>query len=76
MSNASELKEAVNPIKHYEYLASGLPVITPLMRELAEINGFLQNILTGTVSVLPCRKLSWQIEMKHIATSSLSLKRL
>jgi teichuronic acid biosynthesis glycosyltransferase TuaH len=35
----NELTEAVNPIKYYEYLASGLPVVAPPMRELLEMNG-------------------------------------
>ena len=35
----NELTEAVNPIKYYEYLACGLPVVAPLMRELAEMGG-------------------------------------
>lgn len=35
----NDLTEAVNPIKYYEYLASGLPVVAPPMRELAEMQG-------------------------------------
>ena len=35
----NELTEAVNPIKYYEYLASGLPVVAPRLRELGLING-------------------------------------
>lgn len=35
----NELTEAVNPIKYYEYLASGLPVVAPLMREMVEMEG-------------------------------------
>jgi glycosyltransferase involved in cell wall biosynthesis len=35
----SELTEAVNPIKYYEYLASGLPVVAPPMREMVEMQG-------------------------------------
>jgi glycosyltransferase involved in cell wall biosynthesis len=35
----NELTEAVNPIKYYEYLASGLPVVAPILRELSMING-------------------------------------
>ena len=35
----NELTEAVNPIKYYEYLASGLPVVAPPMRELIEMKG-------------------------------------
>ncbi|MDW7729090.1 MAG: glycosyltransferase [Bacillota bacterium] len=35
----NELTEAVNPIKYYEYLASGLPVVAPPMRELTEMQG-------------------------------------
>jgi glycosyltransferase involved in cell wall biosynthesis len=31
----NELTEAVNPIKYYEYMAAGLPVVAPPMRELA-----------------------------------------
>ena len=35
----NELTEAVNPIKYYEYLACGLPVVAPQMRELKELGG-------------------------------------
>ncbi len=35
----NELTEAVNPIKYYEYLACGLPVVAPLMRELKVMEG-------------------------------------
>jgi len=35
----NELTEAVNPIKYYEYLASGLPVVAPPMRELIGMQG-------------------------------------
>jgi glycosyltransferase involved in cell wall biosynthesis len=35
----NELTGAVNPIKYYEYLACGLPVIAPPMREMAETEG-------------------------------------
>lgn len=35
----NELTEAVNPIKYYEYLASGLPVVAPPMRELTGMQG-------------------------------------
>jgi glycosyltransferase involved in cell wall biosynthesis len=35
----TELTEAVNPIKYYEYLASGLPVVAPPMREMVEMQG-------------------------------------
>jgi glycosyltransferase involved in cell wall biosynthesis len=35
----NELTEAVNPIKYYEYLASGLPVVAPMMREMVEMKG-------------------------------------
>jgi glycosyltransferase involved in cell wall biosynthesis len=35
----NELTEAVNPIKYYEYLASGLPVVAPPLRELVETKG-------------------------------------
>jgi len=31
--------EAANPIKYYEYLASGLPVVAPPLRELVETKG-------------------------------------
>lgn len=33
----NDLTEAVNPIKYYEYLACGLPVVAPPMRELANM---------------------------------------
>ncbi len=39
----SELTEAVNPIKYYEYLASGLPVVAPPLRELKEMGGPLHS---------------------------------
>ena len=39
----SELTEAVNPIKYYEYLASGLPVVAPAMRELRAMKGPLHS---------------------------------
>lgn len=35
----NEMTEAVNPIKYYEYLAGGLPVVAPPMRELVETGG-------------------------------------
>ncbi len=35
----NELTEAVNPIKYYEYLACGLPVVAPPLRELAAMQG-------------------------------------
>ncbi len=35
----NKLTEAVNPIKYYEYLACGLPVIAPPMRDLVEMKG-------------------------------------
>jgi len=35
----NELTEAVNPIKYYEYLASGLPVVAPPLRELMMMKG-------------------------------------
>lgn len=35
----NELTEAVNPIKYYEYLAGGLPVVAPPMRELTSMKG-------------------------------------
>ncbi len=35
----NEKTEAVNPIKYYEYLASGLPVVASPMRELVETRG-------------------------------------
>lgn len=35
----NRLTEAVNPIKYYEYLASGLPVVAPPLRELVEMKG-------------------------------------
>ncbi len=35
----NELTEAVNPIKYYEYLACGLPVAAPPMRELTNMKG-------------------------------------
>ena len=37
------LTEAVNPIKYYEYLASGLPVVAPPMRELQALGGPLHS---------------------------------
>ncbi len=43
----NELTEAVNPIKYYEYLASGLPVVAPPMRELLEMNGPLHSYGDG-----------------------------
>ncbi len=39
----NELTEAVNPIKYFEYLASGLPVVAPHMRELKEMGGPLHS---------------------------------
>ncbi len=39
----NELTEAVNPIKYYEYLASGLPVVAPPLRELKEMGGPLHS---------------------------------
>ncbi|MGM0653487.1 MAG: glycosyltransferase, partial [Bacillota bacterium] len=39
----NELTEAVNPIKYYEYLACGLPVVAPQMRELTEMGGPLHS---------------------------------
>lgn len=35
----NDLTEAVNPIKYYEYLACGLPVVAPPLRELAHMKG-------------------------------------
>ena len=35
----NELTEAVNPIKYYEYLACGLPVVAPPLRELSAMKG-------------------------------------
>ncbi len=35
----NELTEAVNPIKYYEYLACGLPVVAPPLRELRVMKG-------------------------------------
>lgn len=35
----NKLTEAVNPIKYYEYLACGLPVVAPPMRELVAMEG-------------------------------------
>ncbi len=35
----NELTEAVNPIKYYEYLACGLQVVAPPMRELISMKG-------------------------------------
>jgi glycosyltransferase involved in cell wall biosynthesis len=35
----NELTEAVNPIKYYEYLACGLPVVASPLRELAHMKG-------------------------------------
>ncbi len=35
----NELTEAVNPIKYYEYLACGLPVVAPPLRELTSMQG-------------------------------------
>ena len=35
----NDLTEAVNPIKYYEYLACGLPVVAPPMRELVQRGG-------------------------------------
>jgi glycosyltransferase involved in cell wall biosynthesis len=35
----NELTEAVNPIKYYEYLACGLPVAAPPLRELEHMKG-------------------------------------
>lgn len=35
----NKLTEAVNPIKYYEYMACGLPVIAPPMRDLVEMEG-------------------------------------
>ncbi len=35
----TELTHAVNPIKYYEYLACGLPVVASPMRELLELRG-------------------------------------
>ena len=39
----NELTEAVNPIKYYEYLSCGLPVVAPQMRELKEMDGPLHS---------------------------------
>lgn len=39
----NELTEAVNPIKYYEYLASGLPVVAPPLRELMVMEGPLHS---------------------------------
>ncbi len=35
----NQLTEAVNPIKYFEYLASGLPVVAPPLRELTGMKG-------------------------------------
>ncbi len=35
----TELTHAINPIKYYEYLACGLPVVASPMRELLELQG-------------------------------------
>ncbi len=35
----NDLTEAVNPIKYYEYLACGLPVVAPPLRELGAMRG-------------------------------------
>ncbi len=35
----NELTEAVNPIKYFEYLACGLPVVAPPLRELVSMEG-------------------------------------
>ena len=35
----NDLTEAVNPIKYYEYLACGLPVVAPPLRELLHMKG-------------------------------------
>ncbi|MBM4236641.1 MAG: glycosyltransferase [Firmicutes bacterium] len=35
----NDLTEAVNPIKYYEYLACGLPVVAPPLRELSYMKG-------------------------------------
>ncbi len=35
----NELTEAVNPLKYYEYLACGLPVVAPPLRELKAMQG-------------------------------------
>jgi glycosyltransferase involved in cell wall biosynthesis len=35
----NDLTEAVNPIKYYEYLACGLPVVAPPLRELEHMKG-------------------------------------
>ena len=35
----NDLTEAVNPIKYYEYLAGGLPVVAPPMRDLTAMKG-------------------------------------
>jgi glycosyltransferase involved in cell wall biosynthesis len=48
----NELTEAVNPIKYYEYLACGLPVVAPMIRELVEMDGPL-NLYSGADSFCP-----------------------
>ncbi len=37
--HVNEQTEAVNPLKYYEYLASGLPVVAPPLRELTAMQG-------------------------------------
>lgn len=52
------LTEAVNPIKYFEYLASGLPVVAPPLRELTGMQGPLfsysgeEEFITALRSVL------------------------
>ena len=43
----NDLTAAVNPIKYYEYLACGLPVVAPPMRELTGMNGPLNMYRTA-----------------------------
>ena len=43
----SRLTAAVNPIKYYEYLASGLPVVAPPLRELMAMKGPLHAYRAG-----------------------------
>lgn len=43
----NKLTDAVNPIKYYEYLACGLPVVAPSLRELQSMNGPLQAYRAG-----------------------------
>ncbi|MDY6826320.1 MAG: glycosyltransferase [Bacillota bacterium] len=43
----NKLTAAVNPIKYYEYLACGLPVVAPPLRELKAMGGPLQAYRAG-----------------------------